>query len=121
MGQPTGSHFQPRARDKGDLSVTWVECESEGDSDEERDAVRQAFKAHIPTYDRQGKIAVLQVGQVRRVARKMPGGAELDVLHVALPSWPCHSVVHGIREPFELALAELLADLAAASGVWTAR
>jgi hypothetical protein len=79
--------------------------------------VRDALKKHIPSYRDYAKIAVLNVGEVRRIHVPMAGNLGVD--HDPIGDWQCHSVVRGIVGPFELAFAEVLANLAA-KRVWLA-
>lgn len=113
-GRPTGAAFQTRPQDQGRLSCAWVECLSGPPAAAQAAAVRANLWPRVAGYDTNGRIGLLNAGEVRAL---VADSQRLDVAHWPNVKNPCHSAVAGVGGVLELTFAELLADLAAANTI----
>jgi hypothetical protein len=83
--------FEPRAEDRGDLSVAHTACaiRLETGSDE-HDRIRRNLRRQSLTLSRSGQISVLEVAPVRRVTL---GKRRLRVLPDPTDDNDCHAVI----------------------------
>lgn len=92
------------------LSVNWLEyfkCSSRAG---EIDELRKAYAAKNLIVKAAGRIAVLNVGEVRNeVLTESPDSRNLEILHDPLENDPSHSGIYNLRNDDEL-IAELILE-----------
>jgi hypothetical protein len=108
-GEIQATAFMLRRTDKS-LSVNWLEYFRRPSRDDEIAALREAYSAKNLNTKVDGKIAVLNVGEVRnRVSESSPDKRDLAFLHEPSENDPSHSGIYNIKYDDEL-IAELILE-----------
>jgi len=109
-GQIQATAFMLRACDDESLSVNWLEFLNCSSRESEITKIRTIYSKTFSSVGARAKIAVLNVGEVRKkVLTKSPDGRNLEVLHAPLMNDPSHSGIYNLKQDDEL-IAELILE-----------
>ena len=108
-GQIQATAFMLRACDES-LSVNWLEFLNCSSRESEITKIRTIYSETFSSVGARAKIAVLNVGEVRKkVLTESPDGRNLEVLHAPLMNDPSHSGIYNLKQDDEL-IAELILE-----------
>ncbi len=108
-GQIQATAFMLRA-DEESLSVNWLEFLNCSSRASEITKIRTIYSETFSSVGARAKIAVLNVGEVRKkVLTESPDGRNLEVLHAPLMNDPSHSGIYNLKQDDEL-IAELILE-----------
>ena len=109
-GQIQATAFMLRETDKNHLSVNWLEFLNCSSRESEITKIRTIYSETFLSVGARAKIAVLNVGGVRKkVLTESPDGRNLEVLHAPLMNDPSHSGIYNLKQDDEL-IAELILE-----------
>lgn len=108
-GQIQATVFMLRAGEES-LSVNWLEFLNCSSRESEITKIRTIYSETFSSVGARAKIAVLNVGEVRKkVLTESPDGRNLEVLHAPLMNDPSHSGIYNLKQDDEL-IAELILE-----------
>ena len=110
-GRISGTAFKLRDRDKGSLSVNWLEYFNLGDRRSEIAKVREAFIKKGFNFYKNDKFVVLNVGEtISEIRKETDNGLVLSILYMPSSKDKSHAVIHNVPKD-DSEIGDMIADL----------